>query len=258
MSRLPAAGRALRRPFDDLVRALEPLLDDPRGARAWALAAAGAVGAWFVYVPLHELLHVLGCVATGGSVQELELQRIYGGALLAELLPFVVPGGDYAGRLTGFDTGGSDWVYAATDLGPFAISVFPGVAWLHACAKRSRPLLFGPAVLLATAPFTNVTGDYFELASLGTTWVLAAFVPGGLPAVEGLRSDDVFRTWSGIADGTLAGALGAAGAWAWSGLTLVIGVALAFGTYGVGVLVSERIGGGGAEPAERRDGAADC
>ena len=39
------------------------------------------VVAWFIYAPIHELLHVLGCVATGGTVSELEIQPIYGGAL---------------------------------------------------------------------------------------------------------------------------------------------------------------------------------
>lgn len=234
MSGLARLGASLRRPVDDLMQGLEPLLDDPRGPWIWGLAALSAVVAWFVYVPVHELLHVLGCVGTGGSVSVLELQPIYGGTLLAQLLPFVEPGGDYAGRLTGFDTGGSDLVYVATDLGPYLLSVYPGVAWLRRCALASSPLRFGPAALLATAPFTNLTGDYFELASIVVTRILAGLLPGGLSAVEGLRSDDVFRTWGQLSEGTLRLGIGDPAAFATTAVSLLLALALAFATYALG------------------------
>ena len=41
---------------------------------------------WYVYVPIHELLHALGCAATGGTVTTLEVQTQYGGAILALVL----------------------------------------------------------------------------------------------------------------------------------------------------------------------------
>ena len=117
---------------------------------------------WFVYVPIHELLHAAGCAATGGSVTVLEIQRLYGGALLAEVFPFVVPGGEYAGRLSGFDTHGSDLVYLATDALPFALSVFPGVFLLHLCTRRRRPFLFGLAAVLGFVGFKMLATLWVE------------------------------------------------------------------------------------------------
>ena len=82
-----------------------------------------ALGGWILYVPIHELLHAAGCLALGGRVDELEIQAMYGGALLERVFPFVRAGGEYAGRLTGFDTGGSDLVYLATVATPFLLSL---------------------------------------------------------------------------------------------------------------------------------------
>ena len=48
---------------------------------------------------------------------------------------FVVSGSEYAGRLSGFDTRGSDWIYLATDLGPFVLTIFPGVWWMRRAAR---------------------------------------------------------------------------------------------------------------------------
>ena len=95
------------------------------------------IAAWFVYTPIHELLHAAGCMLTGGTVRELQLSARYGGHLLARVFDFVRVEGEYAGRLSGFDTRGNDWIYLATDLGPFALTLFPG-AWALRRAASAR------------------------------------------------------------------------------------------------------------------------
>jgi len=127
------------------------------------------VAAWWIYVPIHELLHALGCWVTGGAVSRLEIAPEYGGALLAHVFPFVVSGGDYAGRLSGFDTHGSDLVYLATDAAPFLLSIVLGVPLLRASNRGRRPVRFGTAVVLALAPFYSLTGDYYEMGSILVT-----------------------------------------------------------------------------------------
>src|SRR5262249_2715862 len=73
--------------------------------------AGGMLAGWWIYVPVHELLHAAGCRLTGGGVTRLEIGAVYGGALLSRVLPFVVAGGEDAGRLSGFDTHRSDRIY---------------------------------------------------------------------------------------------------------------------------------------------------
>jgi hypothetical protein len=178
----------LRSPFDAVVDALEPILAGPRPLLHGAWLAVSLVVSWYVYVPIHELLHALGCMATGGTVTTLEVQTQYGGAVLARLFPFVVAGGEYAGRLSDFDTHGSDLVYLATDALPYALSI-AGVPLIRIAARRSRPGLLGPGFVLGLAPFYNLPGDYFEMGSIVVTGL------SGRLGVElsGLRSDDVFR-----------------------------------------------------------------
>lgn len=187
-----ALGALLRAPFETTAQALEPVLTGPRAAARAVAALAALVVSWYVYVPVHELLHALGCAATGGTVTTLEIQAQYGGALLAHLFPFVTVGSDYAGRLSGFDTHGSDLVYLATDALPFSLSVGIGVPLLRACAVRSRPLLLGPACVLGLAPFYNLPGDYFEMGSIVVTRVL------GRVRFEHLRSDDLFQLLASV------------------------------------------------------------
>jgi len=141
------------------------------GGAAFAWTAVGLVAGWWLYVPAHELLHAVACVAAGGTVSRLEIAPLYGGALLARYLPFVAPGGggeSYAGRLSGFDTGGSDLVYLATDLGPFLLTLFPGV-WGLRRAARGHPLVFGLTLPLALAPFLSLGGDAYEIGSILVT-----------------------------------------------------------------------------------------
>lgn len=179
--------RWLRLPIDDTLAALELVVGGSRPVLSLALLLAATTACWYVYVPIHELLHALGCAATGGTVTTLEIQAQYGGAWLAEVFSFVVPRGEYAGRLSGFDTHGSDITYLATDALPFVLSVVLGVPALRACARRRRPLLLGVGVVLGLAPFYNLPGDYYEMGSILVT---ATRVGGDF---TGLRADDLFR-----------------------------------------------------------------
>lgn len=184
----------LRKLIDDLAASLGHLADARRPTVAMAVMVIGLVVTWFIYVPVHELLHVLGCVASGGSVSELQVAPQYGGALLARWFPFVVSGGDYAGRLSGFDTKGSDLIYLATDFAPYLLTVFLGVPILRACTRRRRPALLGAGVVVGLAPLYNVVGDYFEMGSIITTRA-ATLLSGSSESVAfaGIRSDDVFK-----------------------------------------------------------------
>ena len=148
-------------------------------------------GAWYLYVPVHELLHALGCVATGGTVTTLQIAPFYGGHLLATFFPFVRAGGEHAGRLSGFDTGGSDIVYLATDVAPYLLSLvsFPV---LSLARRRRSALLFGLGAILVAAPLMGALGDYFEMAGILVGDLLVGF--GVVPddaAVRALRSDDL-------------------------------------------------------------------
>ena len=64
---------------------------------------------------------------TGSTVTTMEIDPKYDAALLTRIFPFIVAGSEYAGRLAGFDTKGSDLIYLATDLLPFVLTIFIGV-----------------------------------------------------------------------------------------------------------------------------------
>lgn len=216
-------------PFRDTIRGLDRCLDT--GARGLALAALGLVAGWWFYVPLHELLHAAACRATGGQVSRLEIEAMYGGALLARVFPFVVPASGYAGRLSGFDTRGSDLIYLATDLGPFAL-LFPGIWALRRAAAARRSLLFGASLPFALAPFLSLTGDAYEIGSI----LVTRLPPWSAPAVRGLlRGDDLGKKVSAFAG--MAGAL-----WGGAALAVAIGVVWAFLTYGLGSAVARALG----------------
>jgi hypothetical protein len=239
--------RALfRRPIDDLLAAMETLVADGNPYLGMLLLLVGLSLSWFAYVPIHELLHALGCAGTGGNVTVLEVQHIYGGELLARVFPFVVPGGEYAGRLSGFDTHGSDLVYLATDALPFALSVLLGVPLLRLCTRRRRPLLLGPAAVLGLAPLYNLPGDYFEMGSILATRAAGALAGTASPLHPALRSDNVFRLLErffvqpaelGLTDGTQIATAGLLIA-----VSLALAVLLAFSTYALGSGVATLIG----------------
>lgn len=178
----------------DALRGLERCLD-AGGYRGLALVAAGMLAGWWIYVPVHELLHAAGCWLTGGTVRRLEIGTLYGGGALARVLPFVTGGSEYAGRLSGFDVRGSDRVYLATDLCPFLLTIFPGVWWLRRAARGRRPLLFGAALPVALAPFLSLTGDAYEIGSI----LVTRLPPWAAPAVRQLlRGDDLGLRWDAL------------------------------------------------------------
>jgi hypothetical protein len=236
-------------PLDDVAVALEAtVVAGPRRVRAAVLLLGSIVLSWWVYVPVHELLHALGCVVAGGTVHELQIAPIYGAALLARLFPFVVAGGPYAGRLSGFDTHGSDLVYLATDALPFALTLVVGVPLLLRCRRGPHPLHCGAAIVLAAAPFYSLTGDYYEMGSVIVTRLVGSMSVAGVDAFAPLRSDDavdlvgrVFTDAPALVPG-----LPRAAALAVVAASLATGTFLAFATYAAGRVVARAMG---AEPA---------
>jgi hypothetical protein len=247
-----------RRPVDDLLACVDRMARGPRPLLALAASFLAMGLTWFLYVPVHELLHVLGCVATGGTVSELQIQPIYGGALLAELFPFVVAGGEYAGRLSDFDTHGSDLVYLATDFAPFLLSVLIGVPAMRQCARRARPFLFGAATVLGLAPFYSIPGDYYEMGSILTTRALTwATGGGGPPVFEALRSDDLLALIGKLVARPAELGLGGGGEAALGAgliaLSTAASVLLAFSSYALGGAVAGALPGtrSSRNPAQR-------
>lgn len=150
-------------------------------------------GCWVLYVPLHELLHALGAIASGGSVQELQIQSLYGGRILERIFPFVRSGGKYAGRLTRFDTNGSDLVYLAIDLAPFVPTALAASTLLRIARARKSIVLLAPGTMLVVAPLLSLTGDLYEAGSVLLTAL--ALPPAGFLVDRdrwmALRSDDL-------------------------------------------------------------------
>lgn len=234
--------RWLRAPIDEMLAGLDVVL---RHGGDLVSVFAGLLIGWWVYVPVHELLHVLGCVASGGSVSVLEIDPFYGGALLAEIFPFVRAGSDYAGRLSGFDTGGSDLVYLATVLGPFLLALLPGVWGLRLAARSGRPWLLGLSLPTAYAPLLSLPGDAYEIGSI----VLTRFGPWRAePWRALLRGDDVELRFAAV---RAAVAEGTAAAPAWTGfaVAVLLAAAWAWGTVVVSARLADALGV--ARPAGR-------
>jgi hypothetical protein len=221
-------------PLRDLLRGQRRCVAAPADL-GWLLA--GLLAGWWIYVPLHELLHALACLGAGGRVWRLELSPLYGGSVLADRIPWVASGGEYAGRLAGFDAAGSDLVYLATDLGPFVLTLLPGVFALRRAARVRRPLLFGMAAPLALAPLLSLGGDAYEIGAILTTrlplWTGSAWL---------LRGDDVVRVAA-----RLAATRGAP--WGGFAAALLVGVVWAWTVYGLGAAVARGLG----EPAVGED-----
>ncbi len=181
-------------PFVDLFKGLEAQLPPERKVLPGAaLMLIGLVASWFIYVPIHELLHAWGCLLAGGDVTTLEIQVIYGGELLARVFDYVTPGGEYAGRLSGFDDHGSDIIYLVTVFMPFTLSIAFGVILLRRCAHSYRPAVYGVAVVLGLAPLYNLTGDYHEMASILITRAVSATGMLELSDLTPFRSDDSIK-----------------------------------------------------------------
>ena len=175
-------------------RALAAVVDSSRSPRLALLTAlASTLACWWIYVPIHELLHAYACIALGGEVQELQVGRLYGGGILEQFVPFVRAGGGYAGRLSQFDTGGSDLVFLATDCAPYVPSVLAAFPLLRLARTWRSASLFGPGVVLLAAPLMSLTGDFYEMGSIlisdGLRVVTSASFSGELAS---LRHDDLF------------------------------------------------------------------
>lgn len=217
----------MRRLADD-ARALLDFLARMPGMSGMAWMMAGLLAGWWLYVPVHELLHVAGLVLTGGTITRLEMDALYGAHLLAKVFDFVHPASDYAGQLTGFNTNGSDITYLSCVLMPYAITVFPGFWLWRLCLDAEgtpgpgRMLAAGALLPVTLAPLLSIPGDYYETGSI---LVSRALAPALGVDIERWRHDDVFRligerseSWRPVAD-----TLGIGGA-------LVTGIILAVAT----------------------------
>lgn len=219
---------AVMTPLRDLLAGLDSALASGPVALLWI--GVGLLVGWWVYVPVHELAHAFGCLAAGGSVTRLDIDPLYGAALLREVFPFVHLGSEYAGRLSGFDPRGSDLVYLATDLAPFLLTLFPGVWWLRRSGRARRPLLFGASLPWALAPFLSLTGDAYEIGSLASVH---------LPPARGARElvgDDLFRQAAELdlaADPVLA--------WGFA-VAILLGLLWAFTWYWLGGMIARFLG----------------
>ena len=216
-------------PARDLFHGMDKCLE--YGTRGLFLIGAGLIVGWWIYVPVHELMHALACLVTGGTVSRLEINPLYGGVVLASVFPFVVAGGEYAGRLAGFDTGGNDLIYLATVFGPYLLTLLPGVWAFRRSGARGASFLFGFWVPWAFAPFISLTGDAYELGSILVTQLppWASF--------DVLRSDDLILLVGELAKLPEPPWIGAA-------LSFLVGVLWAFATYALARWLPKLIDGG--------------
>lgn len=155
--------------------------------RRLMLVFAGFLPALWALVPVHEMLHVAGCVLTGGAITRLQLLPVFGGTLLARVFPWVVAGGDYAGRLSGFEPAG-DLSYLATVLLPHLVLAPLGAFVCRVATRRDSPLLWGLGLAGAAQPIASLLGDFYEAASIPITATARALGAGWAPT---LRGDDV-------------------------------------------------------------------
>lgn len=241
--------RLLTVPLEDYLAGLSVCLTTFSVGRLLVMALALAMS-WWIYVPVHELAHALGCWLSGGTVTRLEIGPLYGAALLQQVFPFVTVGSAYAGRLSGFTTHGSDLTYLATDFCPFVLTILVGVPLLRSVKPHAaRPFLacagFGAALPIAYAPFVGITGDYYEMGSIIVSRLVAMVSPSF--AVERWRSDDLFKlagqlflSDGPVRPGDVAGVLA----------SLLVGTLLVFVTYGLGTLWARMIGSRAKVPRE--------
>ncbi|MGH8850844.1 MAG: hypothetical protein ACREYD_07610 [Casimicrobiaceae bacterium] len=220
-------------PFADLYAGLR-VATDSLGAWALALLLAASVAGWWLYVPVHELMHAWGAQLAGATVTRLDIDPLYGARLLQRLFPYVQAGSAYAGRLSGFDTHGSDFAYALAVFFPFVLSVAIGIPVLVRAARTTRPgvastLLTGLVLPLAWAPILSIGGDFYELGAIAVSRAAPAFGVDG----RGWRGDDVVavigRTFGGAFSGSDVAGVAA---------SLVLGTVLAFATYRAGRMLA--------------------
>ena len=197
MARNTRAGmlRVLTLPVHDYFGALNACLGDFK-VRHLAAIVLSFFLAWWCYVPIHELSHAFGCIIGGGQVSRLEIAPIYGAAFLESIFSFVKSGSAYAGRLSGFDTYGSDLTYLLTDFFPYVFTILLGIPLLKSVSSQNRApfinsVIFGISLRFAYAPFISVTGDFYEMGSILVSRAAVLLIPSASP--ERWRSDDLFK-----------------------------------------------------------------
>jgi hypothetical protein len=228
-------------PFEDFFSGLDAALRTVSVINIGVIFVLFAL-TWWIYVPIHELGHALGCIIGGGSVSRLEISPLYGGDILESIFPFVYSGSDYAGQLTGFDTSGSDLTYMLTVFLPFLLTILIGVPLLRSAAG-SRPLAaavkLGIALPIAFAPFISFSGDYYEMGSIVVSRIVELFSV----AADSMkwRSDDVFKLGKDLFFSgkpySAADVLGVVSAF-------ILGLVLIYATYLLGVFWSNMLGVG--------------
>jgi hypothetical protein len=225
-------------PFEDLLSGLDNCFSK-FSALYIAAAIISFLVSWWVYVPLHELGHALGCILGGGNVSKLEISPMYGAALLKEIFPFVSVGSEYAGQLTGFDTKGNDLIYLLTVFLPFLLTIFIGVPLLRS-VPRSTPIAaeikLGLGFPIAFAPFISFSGDYYEMGSI----IISKIANLISPTIEMIRwrSDDVFKLVEELFfNGNFYGITDVAGVT----VSFLLGIILIYITYMLGIAWSNLI-----------------
>ncbi|MBN2383611.1 hypothetical protein JXQ70_12095 [bacterium] len=190
----------LKMAWHDIMLTLDTVMAEHRQkplTHTWLVLMLGLLICWFFYVPIHEFMHVAGCLIAGGNVTELQLSALYGAHFFQKIFPFVTIGEDYAGRLSGFSTGNSDLVYLNTVFFPFVLTILCGGILLHIARKKASPFIFGCSLVIVTAPFISLTGDFLEIGSILITRALIVVLqqsdPQTITGLLNLRSDDLFR-----------------------------------------------------------------
>jgi hypothetical protein len=225
--------RLLAAPFTDLFAGLQRSTE-ALGGRALPLLLVACAAGWWLYVPVHELMHAWGAQLGGATVTRLDIDPIYGARFLQRFFPYVQVGSAYAGQLAGFDTHGSDLAYALTVFFPFVLSIAIGVPLLVRAARVPAPsvastALFGFALPIAWAPILSIGGDFYELGAIAISRAAALVGAQG----ESWRGDDVIAIVGRRFGGAFSW-LDAAGVAA----SLLLGIVLAFATYAAGRAVA--------------------
>jgi hypothetical protein len=221
----------LIRPATGFIRGYARFMTPENSWKNFLFLFLGVAAGWWIYVPAHELLHVAGCFIGGGEVSRLEIQPIYGGRILARVFSFVAAESNYAGRLSGFDTHGSDWAYGLLVYFPFLLTPF-GFAGLETGTRGKKAFVFGLFLPVVLAPIISLTGDFFELGSL----LLFQFWPGSSDAHKALISDDLLLLVRQMGSPSVPSGLFAGG---FVALSLLLGTAMAWGT----LMLSQALGG---------------
>ena len=200
-------------------QALGHLLSDGSNTKLFILLLVFLVSFW-IYVPIHELMHAFGCMLTGGEVRELAIDATYGGKLFAKIFPFVVSESEYAGQLTDFTTP-NKFAYFIVDMFPYLLSL-PGILFIRLAAKKNYLWLFSLGFLLMLVPLTQIFGDFYEATSLGMGEVMTMF-NSNLEA-DSIVSDDMFKLISSINENPESSILN----YIFVGLSFILGLILAW------------------------------